>query len=240
MIRAACAVLVYTMVLSAVSPQVRQMTSVADVRYFIPLLPLFIALQVRFLHLLAKRSRPLALGLAFLAFGTNLLNAGPLLGQGFRSTVLDYLGELRSPPPEPYTPVVEWVKAHVKPGQSILVYPDFMTYPLMFHAPQAVYAWQLQEPAPPYFANLPPIHFRGKEAPDYLIGFGPATGQMARDLQAVKLEAEYTHLTTIDTFSMPLYRPELFWRTFKPIRDFDRNTYAIHIFQRTSPPIPGN
>jgi hypothetical protein len=34
-----------------------------------------------------------------------------------------------------------------------------------------------------------------------------------------------------------MYRPELFWRTFVPVTQYDPRTEAIYIFQRTKPPV---
>ena len=240
LIRGFFAGLLYTIALAAISPQVRQMTSVADVRYFVPLIPLFIAVQVRFLSRLANHSKILVVVIAVVAFGTNLLNGGPMLTRGFHSTVVDYLGELFDPPAEPYAPTIQWVKDHVKPGQSIAVYPDYMMYSLMFHAPHAVYAWQLTDPPPPSLSDLPPIHFHGKEAPDFLIGFGPSTGQLIKDVNALGGSVQYQLAEQLDYLGTPLYRPELFWRTFKSVLQFDRQSQAIYIFLRVSPPIKEN
>ncbi len=42
----------------------------------------------------------------------------------------------------------------------------------------------------------------------------------------------YEHAATLNTFWKDLYRPELFWRTFRPVGRFDPDWEAIQIFRR--------
>jgi len=213
---------------------------VADVRYISAIIPLAIALEVGALLVLFERRTILALGAALIVFGTNLLNGGLFLDSGFRSTILNYAGELLHPPPDPYTPTAEWINEHVPENNSIWVLPDYATYPLMFQSPRALYAWQLNYWHPrPDFAGLPLIHFKGQEPPDYLIAFGPSMNEMVQALQTWnRPDVTYEQVATINVFWRDLYRPELFWHIFKPITNFDTNSQAVYIFQRIKPPIP--
>ncbi len=238
LVRGCVAILVYVTVVTFTSPQPAHLTSVADVRYVVTIIPLAIALEVGVLCILFQRHAILAIGAALIVFGTNLLNGGPFLDSGFRSTILSYAGELLNPPPEPYTPTAEWINQHVPDGDSVWVLPDYATYPLMLHAPRALYAWQLHWPPRPDFAGLPPIHFMGREAPDYLVAFGPSLGAMEQAIGSWnRPDVSYRQVATINTFWKDMYRPELFWRTFTPITGYDPRSQAIYIFQRTKPPI---
>jgi hypothetical protein len=110
-----------------------------------------------------------------------------------------------------------------------------MTYPLMFHAPQAVYAWQLrpEQKDEEQFKNLPDIHFQGLVPPDYIVAFGPSVVQIRQLVSQWSLQGmNYQEVTRLLIFWKDLYRPELFWRTFKPIENFDPNTEAIYIFKK--------
>ena len=132
----------------------------------------------------------------------------------------------------------KWINAHVQERQSIWVMPEYMTYPLMYHAPKAVYAWQLRYPPEPRFAGLDPIHFRGVVPPDYVIAFGPIVRDIARILRSREnMGIKYEQAETLEIFWHDRFRPDLTSRTFKPITDFDRNLEAIYIFQRVSPPL---
>jgi len=108
----------------------------------------------------------------------------------------------------------------------------------MFHAPKALYAWQLEWPPRPDFAFLPRIHFQGQEPPDYLIAFGPSIDQVTQTIQkSMRPEVKYQQVAAINVFWRDLYRPELFWHVFEPITGFDPKTQAIYILKRTSPPV---
>ena len=73
--RGPLAVIVYCLVLALVSPQPVNLTSVADVRYAAPLIPLLIVITAVLLwRLTAKMSLGIALGISMLIFWTNLLN----------------------------------------------------------------------------------------------------------------------------------------------------------------------
>jgi len=173
-----------------------------------------------------------AVPLALLAFGTNLLNGGPLLWNGLRSTIADYAGELLNPPSEPYSAAANWINEYVHDKESIWVLPDYMVYPLMFHAPKATYAWQLAaNNHDPQFAGLPPIHFQGRVPPDYIIAFGPVS-QQVRQVIAGWQSVRYEQVATLDCFWHDSFRPELFWRTFKPITGYNKQTEAIYVFKR--------
>ena len=196
-----------------------------------PLIPLCIALAVQVILAIAGKKKWLALGLALVAFGTNLPNGGPLLGRGVRSTVVDYAGELLNPPAEPYSAAAKWINENVRDRESIWVLPDYMVYPLIFHSPKATYAWQLAaNNHDPQFAGLPPIHFQMRVPPDYIIVFGPVV-QQVRLAIASWHGVRYEQITTLDCYWRDLYRPELFWRTFKPITGYNKQTEAIYVFK---------
>ena len=102
-----------------------------------------------------------------------------------------------------------------------------MIYPLMYHAPKAIYAWQLRYPPEPQFKGLDPIHFRWVVPPDYILGFGRTVNTAG---------VEYRRIATLDIYWEELYRPELIWRTFKPVTEYNRKFQAIYIYRRASPP----
>jgi hypothetical protein len=236
LVRGCVAVALYITVIAAISPQPVGATSSADVRYLAPIIPLAIAMEAGAICVLLARHPALAVAAALVVFGTNLCNGGPRLGPGLRSTLFSYIGELLHPPTEPYTPTAKWINENVPEGKSIWVLPGYAAYPLMFHAPRAVYAWQLAWPPRFDFAQLAPINFQGRQAPDYLVAFGPALSEMERTLQSWnRPDVQYKPVATIDVFWKDAYRPELMWRTFAPITGYDQKTQAIHVFKRVSP-----
>src|SRR5262249_21672236 len=156
----------------------------------------------------------------------NALDGGPWLPGGFRSTVAEFVRELVYPPPEPYTPAAAWLSEHAPGGASVWVLPDYAAYPLMFHAPEMLYAWQLHPGAADY-AQLPRIHFRGVEPPDYLVAFGP----LRRAIQWRNPPgSRYALAAVLNTYWNAQYRPELVLHRFKAVPAFDPASEAVYIF----------
>jgi len=231
--RATLGLLAFVALETLLSPQpVDESTRVADVRYIAPVIPLCIAIGVLAIRAATAKARWLALPLALAAFGTNLLHGGPWLPGGLRSSLAAYAGELRHPPGDPFMAAAAWINANVREFQSVLVEPAFMMYPLMFHAPKPIYAWQLDSPPRGQFANLAPIHFKLAEPPEFIVGFGPFAGRAMTAIRGWNPSLSYQQVATLDQFWMCVYRPELFWRSFKPIENFDREREAIYIFRR--------
>ena len=229
------AMVIFTAGITAVSPQLIAGALVADVRYLAPLIPLGIALSVRTILLLFGSRPLLASFLAVLLFGTNLVSGAFLGGRPFRSPPGEFLEELITPPPEPYSVTAQWVAKHVPPKSTVWVLPEYACYPLMFHAPNAIYAWQLrpEQKQEEQFKNLPDIHFQGLVPPDFIVVFGPSVQQIRQLIGQWSMQGlRYEEVTRLMTFWKDLYRPELFWRTFKPIENFDPNTEAIYIFKK--------
>jgi hypothetical protein len=238
MARGLTMIIAYVAVISLVSPQLVHGAVQADIRYLAPLIPFCIALGASAFNTQFRSRRTLALAFALPVFWTNLLNGTFLPPQEVRSIPFEYFGELLSPPPEPYTSTAKWVNQYVPKGSTVWVLPDYAAYPLMFHAPEALYSWQLnpEQKKDPQFKNLPDIHFKGVVLPYYIIVFGPMVVQIRGMLQEWKQQgADYEEIYRINTFWKDLYRPELFWRAFKPITGFDPETQAIYIFKRTPP-----
>jgi hypothetical protein len=240
LLRAPLALGIYVAVVTLVSPQPMRVTGVADVRYLVPIIPLCMAIGVLSLHAISLRSRRLALGLGFIAFGTSLLPGGRQSQPGQGSTIVEYIHELVQPPGDPYSAAARWINAHVLPGRSVLVLPDYMTYPLMYHAPSVVYAWQLIDPPQPQFRDLAPIHFAARVPPDYIVAFGRVTLYHGGPSPG-ELQSHYRQIDTLDIFCKDMYRPELFLRTFRPVSKspYDRQNGLIYIYSRDGTSVPG-
>lgn len=186
----------------------------------------------------AVRAWWLTVPLAVAAFTTNLLHGGPLLASGLRCTPAKYVGELVSPPPDPNRAAAEWVNRNVAAGRSILVKPAFRMYPLMFHAPKAVYAWQLEYPPAEQFRSLGAIHFECVVPPDYIVAFGPFMGLTVETIRKwEKAGVRYEGAAIIDVCWREVARPELDAHIFETITDYDRLTEAIYVLRRVSPPL---
>ena len=245
LLRGGTALFVFLVCVTVLSPKPFPGYQMATVRYLAPVIPVCIFVAVVFIDAITVRLKWLAVPLAIVAFGTNVLHGGPLSGvddktvfseviaQGrFRSTIVEFLGELMSPPPSAYRRTARWIDGNIKKRQSVAVLPSYATYPLMYHAPHPIYAWQLKKKTP-QFQSLPDIHFYGLRAPKFMIAFGPSLHQAKGLLKNMEAQGiEYEHLETIDIYWYDLIRPELFWHAFNEIRNFSIADQAIYIFQR--------
>lgn len=225
----------YLGIITLLSPQPVSQTSVADVRYLVPLIPLFLFAESLCVAVLCASRSWMGYVLAGLLAFTNLFQLQLLQSGHVTSFFWQRLMEVIHPPAEPYAKAVAHIRSHVLPRQSIWVLPDYMTYPLMFHAPEALYAWQLdpKQKEEPQFSSLPDIHFKGLVMPDYILAFGPVVQQVRQICSQWAMQGiRYREEARLFAFWKDLYRPELFWRSFRPIENFDPNTEAIYIFQR--------
>ncbi len=224
--------IVYALVASALSTQLLETAHLADIRYMSGALPICIAITAVILVMAVRKQQLMGIALTVVACGTSLLNGGAL-----RFLPAEYISEVFSPTVDPYNPAARWIREHVSNGHSVWVLPDYMAYPLMFHAPNALYAWQLRpdQKTEQQFSRLPDIHFKGIVSPDYIVVFGPIVTQIRAMLENWNsMGVRYEEVYRINTFWKDLYRPELFWRTFKPIKGFDAETQGIYIYKKKS------
>lgn len=246
--RAVTALTVYIAVITVLTPQPLRLLSVSFVRYLVPVIPLCVWIAVICVRYTAERRYGLAVILAGVAFGTNLLHGGPLVGTDartvfssviaegkIRSTIASYVGELMNPLPSAYGDTAHWIRRHVRQGQSVWVTPGYAAYPLMYHAPQALYAWQLDRNFD-QLRGLPAIHFAGQGAPDYIIAFGPYRPQAQATITGLKTRGvSYEEAGMIDRYWYDLNRPELFWHAFEEVREFSRENQAVYLYRKASP-----
>jgi hypothetical protein len=221
----------YCIFMALVSPQPVEATSVADIRYLVALIPLGMALEVwAVVRWSGGRIFP-AVCVGMLVFWTTLLQTGPA---GLRSTMAMWWGELLYPRPDPYRVVGGWIGHTVGKGESVAIFPPHMAYPLMFMNPSVVFAWQLDERGSDVFPQAGDIHFRGRKSPDWMIAFGPSVMGVAKELEARGREGgwRYRHEGTIDCYWRDLHRPEVFWRSFQPVTEYDRRLEAVQVFRR--------
>ncbi|PWU10022.1 MAG: hypothetical protein C5B50_26145 [Verrucomicrobia bacterium] len=235
--RACLCLIIYVITVSLLVPKPPSLRGVAAVRYFTPIIPLSIAISTMALSALYVRSRLAAVALAITAFSSSLFNGGPFLSTGLQSSQFKFLQELITPPGDPYSVAAQWIEKNVADKESLWVMPDFATYPLMYHAPAPTYAWQLDwPPTKEEFRRLDPSYFFWRVPPKYIIAFGPATDLVRQALASWnRPELAYKQIATIDYYWREMHRPELFWRAFRPITQFDHSTEAIFIFRLQEP-----
>lgn len=249
LIEAPLMIFTYILTIAIFSPQPVEQMSVAFVRYLCPLIPLCILTAVFVIQAISAKIPWLACSLALLFFMTNIMHGGPLFqhpdGTSFshvirkaprRSTILEFWRELAARREGPYRMAADWINANVREGESVLTVPGYTVYPLIFHAPHAVYAWQLAgDESGRQFQNLPDIHFRNRCLPDYIVAFGPSVIEVAGLLDAPNAwGVRYDTVGHLDVYWSDLIRPELFWHSFVPVRDYDPGTESVFIYRKRS------
>jgi len=258
LVRCPLAILVYIIVTSVFSPipifgngssRIFTVHGFAEIRYIAPLIPLCIFIAVITIETLAGSKKLIILLLAILTFSTNILNkalmlktynnakwGSPIAKTPIRSTILEFVKELTSMNKSTYRTTADWINTNVKNKETIWVEPGFASYPLMYHAPKALYAWQLKEKIPQN-ANLPDIHFVGKISPDYIIAFGPFRKDVGEKMEELAMQGDlYEKIEQIDLYWYDLIRPELFWHSFRNITNFNLEEEAVYIYKKLKIP----
>lgn len=233
--RGLLACIVYIIVITILSPQPVGATHVADVRYLAPLIPVIVVLESLIICSLFSSNSKMALIFAVVLAQTNLLHLNFITNQNVNFSFYYFFKELIDPQQEPYTKTSQWINKNIESKESIWVLPDYMTYPLMFHAPKAVYAWQLNpnQRKESQFSELSPIHFKSLELPDYIIVFGPMVVPVREMLKEWKKQgANFNQISNLDVFWKDLYRPELFWRSFSSAKKTDDLTQGVYVFKK--------
>jgi len=249
LLRCPMAIFTYVVAVGLLVPKPLEGYDMAEVRYLAPVIPICIITAVLSIQTLTMRAKWLAVPLAILAFGTNVLHGGPLVGfdnkamfskpiaEGhFRSTVIEYVRELMDPPPSAYRATADWITENLEEKETVWVMPLHTTYPLMVHAPHVMYAWQLKKKKEGQFKDLSDIHFYEQVPPNYIIAFGPQVGLVYQSLERLKAkDIHYDKIKQIDRYWYDLIRPELFWHTFREIKNVSRQTQALYIFKKLNP-----
>ena len=238
LLRGPAAIAVYVAVTSLCVATASADQRTAEVRYLAPVLPFGIGVAVAAVwaaRALRPRPRAVLLGVSALTVmvGASPDGHGPVVS----CDPLMFARELARPQAEPYTPAIAWVHAHVPPGASVLVSPDWMAYPLMFRAPGPTYAWQLTDPPRADFATVADVHVHGRVPPDYLVEFGsqkPDDGVKLAMAELSRRGVRYEPVATLPFFWRDLYRPERVWRSFTTVTP--KIGEAIYIYRRVRKP----
>lgn len=218
LLRLPLAIVIASAVVTVFSPQPGELV-LSDIRYYAFLIPACMLLGVRVLEALKLPWAPTLLA-GLLVFQTTLVHralawfvpASPYVVP-VRNTLAAYLGELADPPPSAYRLAADWLAANAHAGDSALVLPDYAAYPLMFHVPDVVYAWQLTEARAAAYPGLAPIHTRGKVAPTWVVAFAALDGTPEAAMLAA-LGARYRRAAALPVSGVDLSRPELVQHRF--------------------------
>ncbi len=236
LLRGLIAVICYSVIAAIVSPRPLAWEIFADVRYLVPLIPLCIGISTMVIVMLTRGRWYFALPLAIAVFGFNILNF-PFSPSRWCSRPAEFIGELWKQRATSLDVAVKWINDHVRKDESIFVSPILNESSLMYHAPDPIYAWHLIYPPKGQFESLPLIHFSSElSPPDYFIAFGSQKESI--DKLIIYMETQGTNyrlIEVLDIFWLDQTRPEIFWRSFRPIENFDRQSEAVYVYRRITP-----
>jgi hypothetical protein len=225
----------YIIAVVAFTPQHVSLTFLANTRYLVPLIPLFIAVSAGIIAALSWYKWPLALVLAAAVFSSNILNY-PFSPKKWHCRPAEFIGELWTPQITSTEVVLKWIRDFIYDGESILVVPNYMRYPLMYHAPGLVYAWQLEYPPQNQFKDLPLIHFSGQVPPDYILAFGPFRTSAEKIIASEKnLGNNYKFILTLGVLGADTTRPEISIRLFKTLTEYNSQIDDVYVYQLIKP-----
>lgn len=223
------AMLVYSLVTVAFSPQPVGRTQVADMRYVVPLIPLGAAATACLLAALwqAARAQPGGAGqglraatvaLGFALATTNALSLGFLSERPLRATLIDYVSENRNDYTTGTESLIEFLRSQ-PPGQLVQIAPDYMAYSPMFYVPQQHYCCQLtpEHPLTPELrGQLPDYVFAGRVPPDLVLLGGESPQQALASLEARYGSGSYRLAHVLPGDARDRSRPEIPWHSFGP------------------------
>jgi len=241
LIRSILATVTYAAVISILSPEPVELMNISyDLRYMVAMIPLGIFISVRTLTTLPISFIPTTVVLAGLLFLTSIpyalfqraVHASTAIP--IRSTLVSWLEELSEPQDQAYRAASAWLNTNAKPLETVYVLPEFSMYPLMFHAPQQVYAWQFSPEKRREYPMLPAANFKGAITPDIVVIFG---GYKIYDADAIDrvtaaTGSQYKLVASLDVFGRDQTRPELFWHSFVTIPVMNPESDGTYVFRR--------
>jgi hypothetical protein len=241
LIRSTLAIVIYAAVIAILSPlPIGLMDRSYDLRYMVAIIPLGVFISARVLMALSFSFIPTTVVLASFLFLTSIpyalfqkvVHAPTAIP--IRSTLITWLGELVKPQDQAYRAASEWLNANAKPQETVYVLPEFAMYPLMFHAPQQIYAWQFSPEKRTEYPMLPNANFKGAVAPDFVVVFGGYQNYDADAVNRIMASTgfQYRLVASLDVCGRDQTRPELFWHSFvtEPVVSSENN--GTYIFRR--------
>lgn len=223
LIRSILAITVYAAVISILAPIPVELMNVSyAMRYMVAIIPIGIFVSVRVLMSLPFSFIPTRATLGALLFLTSIpyvlfqkvVHAPTTIP--IRSTLISWLGELARPQDQAFRVVSSWLNANAKPLETVYALPESAIYPLMFHAPRQIYAWQFSPEKRAEYQMLPMAHFKGASIPDIVAVFGgyQVYGEDSVNQIMNATGTQYKLVAAFDVFGRDRTRPELIWHSF--------------------------
>ena len=213
-------------VTSLFSPQSVSGSTLADMRYLVPLIPLGTVATAVILSILWRLARPMAIGAVGLLVFSNILHLGfagthnsYLPTRGVECTLCQYIGEVTSDRTTNTEAIFNYLEK-LSEDDVLLVVPPFMGYSPMYYLPRHKFCCQLME-------DHPLSDEIRKELPDYLFwerahrdldvalinAMPPASKEGPLAIRGVNM-GYYHYVEVLDIPARDCSRPEIPWHSF--------------------------
>ncbi|MBD3393196.1 MAG: hypothetical protein GF418_13795, partial [Chitinivibrionales bacterium] len=235
-----CFIGIYVVMLSLLSPQPVEWEKLerglADIRYMIALLPLCACVVAAFLYMVHRGFGAVAASILLVV----LLSANALsfnLRRGTMRWLLPaYLKEIHVDYTTPYEAVVDYLRAHATPADTVFVTPEYTHLSLLFYLSDSLTLGGGLNRHPYYpvekLEGLGVPVFKEDYFPTVLICFG----RTRYSLQTVQFFSrgayEYVMKQRLNVYYKDMTRPELPWHSFGPVKRYNPATDAIYVFAR--------
>ncbi|MDA2916238.1 glycosyltransferase family 39 protein [Nitrospinae bacterium AH_259_B05_G02_I21] len=240
-------------IVALTSPQPTNVPTVADVRYLIASLPFFAGFTGVFIWLLHQWKKPLgpvmlAALLCSNVFTINMLDnriiGGMTIIKGARWLLPAYIREVHNNYPTSIAVASNFLNKNARQDDLVYVLPSEYNWPLLFYVGEKIkLCCFLNEKSPLSKEDMRKLQaplFIDEHYPDWVVVFGahPEALKMVRAFSRPHLRGlqvvnfNYQLVQTLDAYWRQTQRPELFWHSFGPKTDFDRDRLGVYIFRR--------
>ena len=235
-------VLLFITIIAIGSTQPSRYTSWADVRYLTSALPFSAVLCAGFV--IAAHRLHLFVGVTVLItmLFSNVLGY-PFLrhiefGGRPQFTLPALVAEVHSEYRTAYAEAASFLRTHAAPDQSVIAFPMFHNWPLVFYlGDQLRFCCHISKASPIYhkIKKLNQLSLMDENFPDWLVFFSSAQikaylGYFSRPTQGGACRREYVLAKDLQVYFGSTQRPEPVWHRYTPVEEFSPNN-SVYVFR---------
>jgi 4-amino-4-deoxy-L-arabinose transferase-like glycosyltransferase len=237
-------ILIALVTTAAFSPQSVSRSTIADMRYLVPVIPLGAIATAAALRILWEIARPLAAGAFCLVVFSNLLHLG-FLGvyngylppKGIQCTLCRYIEEVATDRTTATEALIDYIEK-IPEDEVLLVFPAYMGYSAMYYFPERAFCCQLKSShplTPALRAELPDYVFweRAKVGMALINAPRPFAPEGPLTIRGIEM-GRFRYVETLDIPARDCSRPEIPWHAFggEDLRAVRYNKFFIATVER--------
>lgn len=222
-------IIIFTVILSVISPQEsRAMHS--DIRYATPIFPMLLLVQAFAINRIFLWRKPGAAILFAVVIFTNLLTFLP-----FRSYFFEFAKENIHPFDNSVKVAVQFLERRIGDNDIILVSPNHMLGSMAYYlSDKALFCNVIGEDNKNLIAagvRMPRYIYSSETIPQWIVLFGLDVDTLHTAEQLKRLNLTQYKVHALPILGPDVSRPELFWRSFKPIDGF-KSSRGLFVLER--------